>query len=368
MFNFGAPRRTRTVRRTTRVGFQQHVRRTDTPHGRTLRLESLERRCLLAVTPGGSDPGSNCCSQGDVIYYEDFESGDGNYTADNTGGTYTGLWHYSIGRRDDGLPNHSRTHSWYYGAFETSTGGGEYYIGRNHQGTLTSPTLPTIPECGRTALCFNYLLDTRDQLDRDFVEVRIVEVVNEVEVNETTIFSRAGTGDENLPETGNAWYTACYEVTAYAGQDVRVRFFFDTGDPPELDPEGWYVDDVRLVNVCLPATITDSYKFNDLDADGLAREEGEPGLEGWTIFVDYDNDNILDDDEPFTVTDEDGGYTITDITPGTWPVREVLQPGWTNSFPEEGSYLVTFESGRNPDRPRLRQLDHRHDHRQLQVQ
>ena len=42
------------------------------------------------------------------------------------------------------------------------------------------------------------------------------------------------------------------------------------------------------------ATITDSFKFNDLDAGGQSREAGEPGLPGWTIYVDYDNDEILD--------------------------------------------------------------------------
>jgi hypothetical protein len=34
-------------------------------------------------------------------------------------------------------------------------------------------------------------------------------------------------------------------------------------------------------------------KFNDLDADG-ARDEGEAGLAGWTIFGDLDGDGALD--------------------------------------------------------------------------
>ena len=43
-------------------------------------------------------------------------------------------------------------------------------------------------------------------------------------------------------------------------------------------------------------------KFNDLDADGAAREAGEPGLPGWTIYVDYDNDGVKDANEPSAVT------------------------------------------------------------------
>ncbi|MCC6766538.1 MAG: hypothetical protein IT293_17895 [Deltaproteobacteria bacterium] len=74
-------------------------------------------------------------------------------------------------------------------------------------------------------------------------------------------------------------------------------------------------------------------KFEDLDADGSPREAGEPGLAGWTIYVDYDDDGGRDPGEPFGVTDAGGSYTIVNIAAGTWKVREVGQPGWTCSFP-----------------------------------
>jgi hypothetical protein len=54
-------------------------------------------------------------------------------------------------------------------------------------------------------------------------------------------------------------------------------------------------------------------KFEDLDGDGQAREAGEPGLGGWTIFVDYDDDGVLDAGEAYAVTAGDGSYTITGI-------------------------------------------------------
>ena len=79
-------------------------------------------------------------------------------------------------------------------------------------------------------------------------------------------------------------------------------------------------------------------KFEDLDADGSDREAGEPGLDNWTIFVDYDDDTMLDADEPFAVTAGDGSYTIEGIVPGTWKVREVPQPDWTQSFPHDPDY------------------------------
>ncbi len=74
-------------------------------------------------------------------------------------------------------------------------------------------------------------------------------------------------------------------------------------------------------------------KFEDLDADGSPREAGEPGLPGWTIFVDYDDDGVLDPGEPFGVTDAGGVYAIVNIAAGTWKVREVGRAGWMCSYP-----------------------------------
>ena len=86
-------------------------------------------------------------------------------------------------------------------------------------------------------------------------------------------------------------------------------------------------------------------KFEDLDADGAAREAGEPGLPGWTIYVDYDNDGVLDANEPSAVT---GAMALT-RSPGSTRARggsrKSAQAGWTNSFPALGYYEETFLSG-----------------------
>ncbi|MFV1979874.1 MAG: SdrD B-like domain-containing protein, partial [Rhodothermia bacterium] len=92
------------------------------------------------------------------------------------------------------------------------------------------------------------------------------------------------------------------------------------------------------------ATIEDSVKFEDRDADGAPREPGEPGLPGWTIYVDYDGDGELGPDEPSDVTGPDGSYRIDQIKPGTWDVREVPQAEWTNSYPALGYHERTFVS------------------------
>lgn len=85
-------------------------------------------------------------------------------------------------------------------------------------------------------------------------------------------------------------------------------------------------------------------KFEDLDADGLDQEFGEPGVAGFRIYVDYDNDNVRDAGEPFADSGAGGAYTIIGVNPGTWTVREENQVGWTNSFPLGGVHSVTVSS------------------------
>ena len=86
-------------------------------------------------------------------------------------------------------------------------------------------------------------------------------------------------------------------------------------------------------------------KFYDADGDGLPKEEGEIGIAGWTIFVDYDWDGFLDEGEPNAITDANGSYMIDGIVPGYYPVREVQDDSdWMVTFPVGGAYYEQFIS------------------------
>ena len=271
------------------------------------------------------------------VYHEDFESGDGGFTVDNSGGTLPGLWHYSLGRHNDGLSGHTPFHNFYYGAGESSTGGGRYDIlPFDHQGVLISPLIQ-LPAEGVTTLMFSYLLDTRTPIDVDFVEVA-VDDGNSI----TTILSRA---DGTLPETGGIWFCQSADLTPFNGDEIRLLFSFDTGDVPRVDPEGWYVDDIWISNV--PPTGT---KFNDLNADGTRDPDGaddvagnaddEVGLPGWEIqaYEDLDANGVLDATDiangivSSAVTDSQGRYTLS-LAMGNYILVEAQQPGWFQSSP-----------------------------------
>ncbi|HTN24738.1 MAG TPA: hypothetical protein VL120_12175, partial [Solirubrobacteraceae bacterium] len=95
-------------------------------------------------------------------------------------------------------------------------------------------------------------------------------------------------------------------------------------------------------------------KFEDANGNGVddGAAAGEPYLGGWTMFVDYNGNGILDnnkdgtfvndmdgvveagEEEPYAVTSDGsdgrlpGQYEITKVQSGTWPVREVLKSAW----------------------------------------
>src|SRR5690606_32559501 len=68
-------------------------------------------------------------------------------------------------------------------------------------------------------------------------------------------------------------------------------------------------------------------KWDDLDGDGL-RDAGEPGLAGWTIYLDLNHNGQLDPEEPAALTNQDGEYRFGGLSPGEYALAEVLQPSW----------------------------------------
>jgi len=72
--------------------------------------------------------------------------------------------------------------------------------------------------------------------------------------------------------------------------------------------------------------------FNDFNRNGV-HDSGEPGLAGWTVYLDLKRDGHNDPGDPTTVTDANGNYTFSNIAAGSYQVGLVTQPGWTQSSP-----------------------------------
>jgi hypothetical protein len=83
------------------------------------------------------------------------------------------------------------------------------------------------------------------------------------------------------------------------------------------------------------------------DADGDASSVGESALLGWTVYAEPNDvaNGQLDVNEPFAVTDTNGVYTLDSLAPGMYLVREVLQAGWQQTYPQKGSHRVEVKAG-----------------------
>jgi V8-like Glu-specific endopeptidase len=74
------------------------------------------------------------------------------------------------------------------------------------------------------------------------------------------------------------------------------------------------------------------FKWHDINGDGVW-DAGEPGLEGWEIYLDLNDNGQWDEGEPRTTTGADGSYAFLDLVPGDYTVAEVMQDGWQQTFP-----------------------------------
>ena len=90
-------------------------------------------------------------------------------------------------------------------------------------------------------------------------------------------------------------------------------------------------------------------KWNDGNANG--QKDEEPGLSGWTIFIDENGDGLLNGEEQSVQTGEGGSYELGGLRPGTYRVCEVGQPGWIQTHPLNSElnncYEATITSGDN---------------------
>ena len=86
-------------------------------------------------------------------------------------------------------------------------------------------------------------------------------------------------------------------------------------------------------------------KFQDTNGNGI-RNAGEPGLQGFTIFLDSNNNRLLDTGETSTTTDINGNFSFSNLALGTYRVREVVQSNFVKMTNNPADIVVTT-SGAN---------------------
>ena len=80
-------------------------------------------------------------------------------------------------------------------------------------------------------------------------------------------------------------------------------------------------------------------------------DPGEPGLQGWTVYLDDNGNSALDPSEARAITDANGNFSFTNLAAGTYTLREVLPTGWTQTLPGGAtmSYSIPLGTGAGAD-------------------
>lgn len=194
------------------------------------------------------DPSEVSPPQAVLPFFDSVEGGIGAWTA-------TGLWH----REQDPSPIDDPDGSFYWWFGEQSNGD-EYYFSAK-SGSLTSPKF-TLPVGQTYYLSFNYAYQTETKnpfWDQRWVQIR---------VGDGPFTSLYQLYDDVMTGPGApVWHTSPWiDLSAYAGKQIQIRFFFDTVDAsfakPDNDFEGWYIDDIRIA-AQPPPICNDVFEPND---------------------------------------------------------------------------------------------------------
>jgi hypothetical protein len=148
--------------------------------------------------------------------------------------------------------------------------------------------------------------------------------------------NRTGTHSLNGTLAKNECYTIsrAYTVT---GQDVCNGSVINYAYASAVDFCGNPVMTSPNATVSIPTLASGTIsgiKFNDLDGNGNQGPNDNP-LSNWTIRL-YQNGVLI----ASTLTGSNGAYTFSGLPCGIYTVDEVIQPGWNQTAPPNGSYTV----------------------------
>jgi cysteine-rich repeat protein len=160
------------------------------------------------------------CRIDELAWRDDFESESGLWTA-------TGLWNR------DTFRSVSPSHAWYYG--QTFVRNYQTVFPATNSGTLTSPPIDLGAVSG-VELAFSYFLETEHEPGVDLASVAISRDGFASDVN--VLAAQLPDQDEFAPRS--------FDLSAYAGDVIQIRFGFETVDEDANHFEGFYVDDALV--------------------------------------------------------------------------------------------------------------------------
>lgn len=157
-------------------------------------------------------------------------------------------------------------------------------------------------------------------------------------------------GEANTTTSASGSYTLRAAAGTYTVRIVRPAGWIASTGTEDAKSAVVTLNGTTTVNFgsAAPAASATGFKWLDLNGDGV-RDAGEPGLAGVYIYLDLDGDGRPDVGEPASVSKADGSYVLSPPAAGTYQIREVVDPGYVQTFPASGFHTAVFD-GRNPIR------------------
>ncbi len=90
--------------------------------------------------------------------------------------------------------------------------------------------------------------------------------------------------------------------------------------------------------------------WNDVNRDGVRNSSpsgvfSDPGLAGWTVYLDMNRSRTLDTGEPTALTDVNGAYVFPDLQIGEYEIIEIVPTGWETAPTFGDNYAARVFSG-----------------------
>ncbi|MGC8943500.1 MAG: right-handed parallel beta-helix repeat-containing protein, partial [Caldisericia bacterium] len=131
-----------------------------------------------------------------------------------------------------------------------------------------------------------------------------------------SIYAKATSGGTITP-SGNILVEENNDITFQITPDTNYKILDVIVDGESKGPINSYTFEKVTANHTIEAKFKKTYsicgyKWNDINNNGTW-DTGEPGLSGWTIYIDLNKNGELDNDEPHTTTDLNGHYCLSGI-------------------------------------------------------
>ena len=166
-----------------------------------------------------------------VPYFDNMESGTNNWGTEFYGGTVDNLWHQTS------LDSWSPNTSWWVGQEAT----GDYNTGNRINNALISPPID-LTLLTTATLSFQEKYETEEGFDNCIVDISTNKGNNWVTLRVTN-------------GSSSGWTLSQYDLSAYAGKIIKIRFYFDTTDGWGQNYSGWFIDDVSVTSPAFPYII-----------------------------------------------------------------------------------------------------------------